>query len=118
MKYFLAIFIFLGTASDPWIEMLRSGELANFSEIHEVAEHEEGFNHSSGVLTNHQHENNPCAENDCTECHTCHIGHCGTLVPEVSVKIGVEPRFLEVFYYEQISSIYLDGLFRPPKALI
>lgn len=115
MKYFLAIFIFLSTVSDPWIDMVRSGDMANLPEIHQIAEHGEGVNLSSAELTSHNHKDSPCNEDDCSECHTCHLGHCGILIPVNFVKIGIESEFLTVLYIEQRSSIYLDNLYRPPR---
>lgn len=117
MKLLLAIFIFVSTASDPWIDMLQSGEIESAGDIH-ISETSNVGDQSSPSVVSHDHKDQPCHEDDCTECHSCHLGHCGLLIPVSLETVRNETVFLPIYYNEQISTVEPKGLYRPPKVLI
>lgn len=116
MKYLMALFIFITTVSDPWIDMFRSGELGESTEVHHIMD-SSGDHSTPEIAASHDHDNMPCSEDDCADCHTCHFGHCGLLIPMSLMAARYESIFLSTFYIEQVSSVSLDGLYRPPKFL-
>lgn len=119
LKYFMALFILITTVSDPWIDMFRSSGLAEATEVHVSIDRSSSENIVASELAfDHEHGNMPCSDDDCTDCHSCHLGHCGLLVPISLVVVRSEAAFLPIFYFEQVSSVSLDGLYRPPKTLI
>lgn len=115
MKCLLAIFIFFSTAFDPWIDMFRSDDVMASSQAHHVTGHEEPVSLASGEFACHTHKSGPYTDGGCLECHICHFGHCGVLIPTSSIGSATVFAFLEFIYVKQISNIYLEGWYRPPR---
>ena len=116
LRYLLAIFVFASTASDIWVDMFRSAELGETSEVH-LVKHTSDSHSTPKVLASHDHENTPCTTDGCTDCHTCHFGHCSILIPKTSNDLSSALSTLVFPYVIQAFSVSLDGLYRPPKSL-
>lgn len=115
MRYLLALFILIATASDPWIDSVMAGELTNSHQITSSDQFQKDS--SSSFVDVHNQEGLPFHNDDCAECHSCHLGHCGILVPLSLWKSPIWASPQDTVYISQRNKGRPKDLYRPPKTI-
>ncbi|MCB0379393.1 MAG: hypothetical protein KDD33_12945 [Bdellovibrionales bacterium] len=117
MKLFFVVYFVFCAFADPWVD---SVSIESEEQHIQVSKHSENSNSTfQTVLSNHNeksHHHSPQGCNEGCPQHTCHFGHCGTLLSELKIKFNLLEKNL---IYSEFTSFIPDapvlGIKKPPK---